>query len=98
MGYAYVLTHPGVPCVFWFHYFDGGAYTRERIDKLIKVRKDNGLSARGAVDIKEAKAGLYAAIVDGKVALKLGSNDWSPGKGWVVSVDGDRFAVWVKGR
>src|SRR5262249_51234379 len=22
MGYAYILTHPGVPCVYWSHFFD----------------------------------------------------------------------------
>jgi alpha-amylase len=96
MAYAYVLTHPGIPCVFWPHYFDWGSYTRDRIDKLIKVRKDNGLSARSSVDVREAKPGLYAALIDGKVAMKLGSADWSPGDGWQLSVDGDKFAVWVK--
>ena len=98
MGYAYILTHPGIPCVFWSHYFDWGPYTRERIDKLIKVRKDNGIQSHSSVDIKEAKQGLYAAIVDQKVVVKLGSADWSPGDGWMVAVDGDRFAVWVKRR
>ena len=24
-GYAYILTHPGVPCVYWKHYFDWGS-------------------------------------------------------------------------
>jgi len=98
MAYAYVLTHPGIPCVFWPHYFDWGTYTRERIDKLMKVRKDNGIKSDSSVDIKEAKPGLYAAVVDAKVAVKLGSADWSPGDGWKVAVDGDKFAVWVKGR
>ncbi|HEY7156816.1 MAG TPA: alpha-amylase C-terminal beta-sheet domain-containing protein [Gemmataceae bacterium] len=98
MAYAYVLTHPGVPCVFWPHYFDWGPYTRERIDKLIKVRRDNGIQARSPVDIREAKPGLYAALVDQKVAVKLGSADWSPGDGWRLAVDGDKFAVWVKGK
>ena len=23
-GYAYILTHPGVPCVYWKHYFEWG--------------------------------------------------------------------------
>ena len=98
MAYAYILTHPGIPCVFWSHFFDWGSYTRERIDKLIKIRKENGLNARSSVDIKEAKARLYAAMIDGRVAMKLGSLDWSPGDGWRLSVDGEKFAVWVKRR
>jgi alpha-amylase len=98
MAYAYILTHPGIPCVFWSHYFDWGTYTRERIDKLIKLRKDTGLNSRSVVDIKEAKPGLYAALIDGKVAVKLGSLDWSPGDTWQLTLDGDKFAVWTKSR
>jgi len=29
-GYAYILTHPGVPCVYWKHYFDWGTELREK--------------------------------------------------------------------
>jgi alpha-amylase len=97
MGYAYLLTHPGIPCVFWSHYFDWGASTRQQIDKLIKLRKGTGLHARSAVDIKEAHRGLYAAIVDDRVAVKLGSRAWSPGHGWQLALDGEKLAVWVRG-
>src|SRR5262249_49372985 len=76
-GYAYTLTHPGVPCVFWSHYFDWGTPTRQRIDRLIRVRKLTGIHARSWVEIKEARRGLYAAIIDGRVAVKLGSCNWA---------------------
>jgi alpha-amylase len=96
MGYAYTLTHPGIPCVFWSHFFDWGAQTRKRIEHLIKIRKSAGIHARSSVEIREARGGLYAAIIDGKVAMKLGSHDWSPGWGWQFVLDGDKFAVWVR--
>ena len=35
-GYAYILTHPGIPCVLWENYFDDGK--KDIIDKLIKLR------------------------------------------------------------
>ena len=38
-GYAYVLTHPGIPCVFWSHFFDWGHATRHTIETLICIRK-----------------------------------------------------------
>jgi alpha-amylase len=95
MGYAYILTHPGVPCVFWSHYFDWSESTRRQLDRLIKVRKNHGLHARSHADIKEAKKGLYAAVIDGKVAVKLGSQGWCPGGGWHLAADGDKFAVWT---
>jgi alpha-amylase len=97
MGHAYLLTHPGVPCVFWPHFFDWGAPTRRRLAELLKVRKSMGLHSRSHLDIYEAKRGLYAAQVDGRVAVKLGSQSWHPGGGWHLAVDGEHFAVWVRG-
>jgi alpha-amylase len=97
MAYAYTLTHPGIPCVFWSHYFDWSENTRRQLDKLIRVRKNLGLHARSHVDIKEAKKGLYAAFIDGRVAVKLGSQGWWPGGGWHLAADGEKFAVWTRG-
>jgi alpha-amylase len=96
MGYAYILTHPGVPCVFWPHYFDWGGDTRAHIKQLIALRKNAGLHARSAAQIHEARHGLYAATIDGKVAVKLGADNWNPGAGWQLAVHGDRFAVWTR--
>jgi alpha-amylase len=97
-GYAYLLTHPGIPCVFWSHFFDWGEHTWWWIDRLLKVRKNTGLHAGSHVDIREAARGLYAAVVDGRVALKLGSRDWHPGGGWHRELAGDRCAVWTRCR
>jgi alpha-amylase len=96
LAYAYLLTHPGTPCVFWSHYFDWGAVTRQRLDALIKVRKGNGIWARSGVEIKEARKGLYAAVIEGRVAVKLGACDWHPGWAWRLALDGERFAVWTR--
>lgn len=96
MGYAYLLTHPGVPCVFWSHLFDWDEYTRQRIEQLLALRKHSGIHARSHVEIREARQGLYAAFIDGKVAMKLGSQDWHPGGGWQLAVCGDKFAVWKR--
>ncbi|OAI50206.1 hypothetical protein AYO44_05915 [Planctomycetaceae bacterium SCGC AG-212-F19] len=97
MGYAYLLTHPGVPCVYWPHFFDWNDYTRRRIERLIQLRTSTGITARSGVDIYEARRGLYAASIDGKVALKLGTESWSPGAGWRLALDGEKFAVWTRG-
>jgi alpha-amylase len=96
-GYAYLLTHPGVPSVFWQHFFDWDDYTRQRIERLIQVRRTGGITAQSKVEICEAKFGLYAALIAGKVAVKLGSGVWSPGGGWRLAVDGEQFAVWTRG-
>jgi alpha-amylase len=96
MGYAWLLTHPGIPCVFWSHFFDWGGNTRRNLERLIALRRHTGIHAGSHVEIREARKGLYAAFIDGKVAVKLGSQSWWPGGGWQVAVDGERFAVWVR--
>src|SRR5439155_24167397 len=43
VAYAYVLTHPGTPCVFWSHFFDFGPRTRDKIERLMRLRRECGL-------------------------------------------------------
>ena len=94
-GYAYIITHPGIPMVFWDHYFDWGLSAQ--IDALIKVRKDNGLTCSSSLNIQTAQSNVYAAIIDGKVAMKIGSGNWSPnGAGWTLRASGTDYAVWDK--
>lgn len=93
-GYAYILTHPGVPSVFWDHYFDWGI--QDDIRELMDIRLNNGLHSESNVDIREARGNLYAAIVDNKVAMKIGPGNWSPGAGWTLAASGNDYAVWEK--
>lgn len=95
-GYAYILTHPGVPMVFWDHLFDYGATLKNKITQLIAVRKNNGLTSTSSLQIVEARNDLYAAIIGNKVAMKLGPGSWSPGSGWTLKVSGTDYAVWEK--
>jgi len=94
-GYAYILTHPGVPCVFWDHYFDWGI--QSEINALMQVRKDAGLHNTSTLDIKVAQGNLYAAEIGGNVAMKIGDGNWSPsGSGWTLKASGNGYAVWSK--
>jgi alpha-amylase len=98
-GYAYILTHPGLPSVYWVHHFDWGYGTR--ITQLINVRKNKGIRADSGVRIAAAQYGLYAAFIKNGtgaevVAMKLGSNSWSPGTGWTLAASGTNWAVWTK--
>ncbi|WP_310556499.1 starch-binding protein [Flavobacterium sp.] len=95
-SYAYILTHPGVPCIFWDHFFKFGTGTQTEIKKLIQIRKQQGLHSTSTVNIVKAETGLYAAIIDNKVAMKMGANDWNPGTGWTLSTSGNQYAVWIK--
>lgn len=93
-GYAYLLTHPGIPCIFWEHVYDWNLFVP--IQKLIAIRKANKLNSASKVEIIKAENGLYAAIIDGKVAVKLGSRDWSPDSSFKLAASGDNYAVWNK--
>ncbi len=84
-GYAYILTHPGVPCVYWKHYFDWGHDLREQINALINARQVAGVHAGSAVHTQHnAKdKGVYAALIVGKhgqLYVRIGGNDtdWQP--------------------
>jgi alpha-amylase len=96
-GYAYIMTHPGIPMVFWDHMFDYGVQTSNTIKTLIAIRKKNQIKNNSVVNIVNAQSNLYSAIIDNKVAMKLGSGSWSPsGTGWVVAASGTDWAVWEK--
>ena len=114
-AYAYILTHPGIPCVFAPHYY-GGSYTKDgvtrnyssgyaaAINKLMIARKTAGIDAWSSVTIDQSGAGLYAAYIkkrssdtDPVIAMKIGSNSWSPsGTGWVLVASGTDYEVWLK--
>jgi alpha-amylase len=105
-GYAYILTHPGVPCVYWKHYFDWRPELRERIKALINARKVAGVHAGSDlfVQMNAKTAGVYAAYVKGKAGdlyVRVGGSDadWHPGrssyKDYREYAWGDGWKVWV---
>jgi alpha-amylase len=108
-GYAYILTHPGTPCVFYDHQWSDADGLGMRIQKLIALRKQLGINARSQVVVRRATSDCYAATIDGVAAMKIGHGDYSPnkdesimcpdgGKRWHCSVSGVNFAVWVEER
>lgn len=42
-GYAYLLTHPGIPSVYWKDIFDSGNFLENSITNLIQIRKMYGI-------------------------------------------------------
>lgn len=63
-GYAYVLTHPGTPCIFYDDLWTDGDKLRE----LIALRKRADITCRSNVEILCADADMYVARVDNKCA------------------------------
>ena len=46
-GYAYIITHPGSPCIFYDHFFAEGL--GQTIRELIKIRSRLGIQCRSKV-------------------------------------------------
>ena len=41
-GYAYILTHPGIPCVYWVHFYDWDQATRQQDQDADGVAQGEG--------------------------------------------------------
>ena len=101
-GYAYILTHPGTPCVFWDHIFeDGWSHLHKPIRDLLAIRKKMDIHYKSDVEIVPLPHGTraYAAKIDDCLYMKIGPDDWSPpqdGTIWDVATFGENYCVWVK--
>jgi len=99
-GYAYILTHNGVP----FVYYTDWKEMNFAIKEILNVRKRFYLGLNSALYIDQATHGLYSVylggatqLCGGTVAMKLGTNDWVPcGSGWKLATHGVNFAIWTK--
>jgi alpha-amylase len=105
-AYAYLLTHPGVPSVYWKHYFDWGTELQNKIKALINARKVAGVHAGSALYVQQnaRQAGVYAAAVQGSKGMlyvRLGGSDasWQPAAsgygGFREYGAGQGWKVWV---
>lgn len=106
-GYAYILTHPGIPCVYWKHYFDWGGDLQNKIKALANARKVAGVKSSSAIHTQKnaQAAGVYAALVEGsngaKLYVRVGGSDasWTPAtSGYTDYRDyahGAGWAVWL---
>ncbi len=84
-AYAYILTHPGIPSVYWKHYFDWRNDLQNKIRALVNARKVAGVNAGSMLYTQNnARArGVYAAMVQGRkgqLYVRIGGNDldWQP--------------------
>jgi len=85
-AYAFILTHPGIPCVFIQDWEDRGTYLTKAINNLIKIRKANGVQKGSRVYVAKAENGIYAAYIGTEgaeqVAIKIGKTGWNNYESW----------------
>ncbi|CAK7326976.1 unnamed protein product [Dovyalis caffra] len=90
-GYAYILTHPGTPAVFYDHIF---SHYQSEIAALLSLRERNSIHCRSTVQITKAERDVYAAIIDEKVAVKIGPGHYEPPSGphqWSSKIEGKDY-------
>ncbi|KAD1098715.1 hypothetical protein E3N88_43304 [Mikania micrantha] len=96
-GYAYILTHPGIPSMFYDHFFDWGL--KEELTKLSGVRGRNGITATSRVRILAYEAELYVASIDERIIVKIGPKmdlgNLIP-MNFQLATSGEKYAVWEK--
>ncbi|MCU1734940.1 DUF1921 domain-containing protein [Pseudomonas sp. 20P_3.2_Bac4] len=95
-AYAYILTSPGTPTVYWPDMYD---WPRgELIRKLIRIRRDAGVKADSAISFLGNYSGLVARTTGGKgtLLIALGSNLSAAGAGFtsVLDADNGQIRVW----
>jgi alpha-amylase len=106
-AYAQILTHPGVPCVYWKHYFDWGSDLQNKIKALINARKVAGIHAGSTIDFQNNAqySGVYAARItgrNGELYVRIGGADtnWQPSDSGYSDyreyARGNGWKVWVK--
>nr|ADP88919.1 alpha-amylase [Gunnera manicata] len=96
-GYCYILTHPGIPSLFYDHFVGWGL--KEQIVELVAIRKRNGIVPTSTVRILASDSGLYVAMIDGKIIMKIGPR-YEVGilipPNFRVATSGNNYCVWEK--
>ncbi len=94
--YAFLLSMPGVPLVFWPHWVT----FKEEIKALINARYKTGVHSESAVS-DEAGDGYYKATItgtNGQIRLLVGPNSGynSTPDGFILAQKGDGYGVYIK--
>jgi len=97
VGYAYILTHPGIPCIFWDHICDWGEDMRNRIKALLQLRRRAGIKVDDKVQILCADHDLYIAEIGSPPALRvaLGPKHSGVDGAWSPGTEGADYRVWI---
>ena len=95
-AYAYLLSMPGVPCVFYPHW---KSFPTE-INALIDARHAVGVNSTSAVDDSETGDNTYRAAIQGTkgyLILRVGADIYGhePGSDYKIAAEGYGYRVYV---
>ena len=91
---AYILSMPGIPCVFYPHWV---TYKSE-IKAMIEARHLTGVHSESQVKDESASATGYQATIVGKngyIVLQLGDKASGTINGFTKKASGNGYAIWI---
>ena len=91
---AFILSMPGVPCVFYPHWKEN----KDAIGAMILARKAVGVHSESPVN-DEADGGGYRATIqgtNGTLILELGNKVSGSQSGYTKAASGNGYAMWIK--
>ncbi len=96
-AYAFILSSPGVPCVFWPHWQDKNY--KSAIEKMIAARKSVGITSVSDVSVTQSST-YYEAVAIGRrgsLICRIGSKaPTTVPTGYELSCSGSGWAFYVK--
>ena len=94
-AYAFILSSPGIPCVFWPHW--RGTY-RKDIEKMIQVRRTAGIHSESDVKVT-AKSTYYESVAighNGSLITRIGyAAPTTVPEGYFLAADGNNWAMYL---
>lgn len=87
LAYVYILTHPGIPCVYWEH------RNYHIVDKLIEIRNEYDIQEDSKLTIVSATYKLYHAVIDDSLHVKIGNDIHCDGD---VLLQGNRYIIFYE--
>jgi len=91
---AFILSSPGVPCV-WLSHWNAN---KDKIGEMIAARKAVQLHSESIVTVNQTAANIYVATVTGKLGkliVKIGSGTYNAPTGFTLATSGTDYAIWT---
>ncbi|PRZ00286.1 putative secreted protein (Por secretion system target) [Marinilabilia salmonicolor] len=96
-AYAFILSSPGIPCV-WMNHWNDANYTT-KINELIEARKLAGLHSESNVTVNQSAQDIYVATAtgnNGSLIVKIGTASYDAPTDYTLQTSGTDYAVWTK--
>ena len=87
LAYVYILTHPGIPCVFWEH------KNYNIVHKLIEIRNTYDIQEDSELKILSASYNVYHATINDVLHVKIGNDSQHTDN---IVLQGNRYVLYTE--